>query len=303
MPLTSTQQLIKEYGEKLKNGTITDAEIEALNDDKRFEKSPGYADPNKPITDTNHSKLNALQDFVATIGPQVSQDIFSQLTARFIVLSAEKLGKDKNAFMRGSTLEKCFLAYELAHSPETAETHFQEDSTIRHIFKTEQDITHLKTVILMPGITTFKNLKEEDLVAKATQVMATKERYLKTKKIPFELAQQIEIMTLRLMDKNKSLGPAHIGQYENLIRQVKETEKHTPDTSPSKKGYLSSLMNLFLNLVCYMLFIKRASQTKDTAPQQALSDIMQKHVDAYKSEEFGEFGETTEKPEGEVPHT
>ena len=152
MALKQTRSLMGKFGGKIINGTVSDYELKTLLNTGTFTKSPGYPDPNV-VSDSNHSVWNAIQDFVQTIGPQMTDDELHKLTARLIQLAPSC---DKNEFMRKSTLEKAFLSYEMTRSPILAEDHFKSDR-IKAEFNGEKDITHLKEVILMPGIQYFKN--------------------------------------------------------------------------------------------------------------------------------------------------
>ncbi|HAU1296599.1 Dot/Icm T4SS effector VipE [Legionella pneumophila] len=153
MPLTQTQRLINTYGASLKNGTISNEELINLLDPNTFTKSEGYVDPNAPVSDSNHSKMDAIKDFVLTIGPTLDSEILHQLTSRMIELSPPG---DRNTFMRGSSLEKAFLAFEMAHYPTKAEEHFNS-TRVRTEFPGENDIDNLKAVILNPIIAFFQS--------------------------------------------------------------------------------------------------------------------------------------------------
>mgnify|MGYP000104782479 CR=1 FL=1 len=159
--LKQTKNLIDAYGAQVINGTITDAELVKLMDTRSFPKSEGYVDPNKPISENNHSQTDAINDFVLAIAPQLKPEILHQLTARMLVL-----GKDHgaNTFMRNSTLEKAFLAYEMSRFPRFAEQFFipaekhkdspEQQARLRMqvAFPGKNDIPNLKQVILKPII-------------------------------------------------------------------------------------------------------------------------------------------------------
>lgn len=61
--------------------------------------------------------------------------------------------------MRGSSLEKAFLAFEMAHYPTKAEEHFNS-TRVRTEFPGENDIDNLKAVILNPIIAFFQSPPE-----------------------------------------------------------------------------------------------------------------------------------------------
>ncbi len=173
MPLKQTKILMDKFGKKIIDGTISDDELNTLLSTGMFTKSDGYVDPDK-VNDSNHSEWNAISDFVQTIGPEMSDDILHKLTARLIQIAPSR---GENTFMRNSTLEKAFLAYEMYRSPEKTEEHFKS-SRIKAEFNSEKGIINLKEVILMPGIKYFenpiivseisgepKNNKQEEIVA------------------------------------------------------------------------------------------------------------------------------------------
>jgi VPS inhibitor protein E len=139
--------LIKQYGSKLIDGTISDQELQALLDSKTFTKSNGYVDPYKPISDLNYSQWNGITDFVSTIGPKIPSDTLNKLTSRLIDM-APSIGD--NTFMRNSTLERAFLAFEMTDSPTSAESHFNSDRFNKE-FSGPNDIAKLKQVILTLG--------------------------------------------------------------------------------------------------------------------------------------------------------
>ncbi|KTD59339.1 VipE [Legionella santicrucis] len=155
MPLQQTRKLMKKYGESLKNGTISDQTLDQLLQPNTFKRAPanGYVDPNKPVTDSNHTQMDAIKDFVETIGEELSPEILHTLTHR-IIQRAPDTGA--NTFMRNSTLEKAFLAYEMARYPQLAESHFDSDR-IKTTFPRETDISNLKGVILNPLVEFFSS--------------------------------------------------------------------------------------------------------------------------------------------------
>ncbi|KTC89064.1 hypothetical protein [Legionella cincinnatiensis] len=165
MPLQQTHELMKIYGESLKDGTISEQMLDQLLLPNVFKRAPesGYVDPNKPVTDSNHTQMDAIKDFVETVGKELSPEVLHTLTHR-IIQRAPDTGE--NTFMRNSTLEKAFLAYEMALYPQLAESHFDSDR-IKTTFPRESDIFKLKTVILHPLVEffTYKNalqkLKEQ----------------------------------------------------------------------------------------------------------------------------------------------
>lgn len=170
MPLTQTRQLIATYGKKLINGTITDDELDRLMDRKSFPKSEGYVDISQPVTDANHSQTNAIDDFVLSIAPQLTPEILHQLTARMIVLAPDQ---GTNTFMRGTSLEKAFLAYEMVKFPQSAELflnirgpdaatdyELMAQNRMRSEYPTPTDIPNLRTVILKPIVELYQQTAE-----------------------------------------------------------------------------------------------------------------------------------------------
>lgn len=155
MPLKQTNKLIARFGTQLKDGSITDDDLRILLAPATFTQSEGYSDPNKPLSDSNHSQWRAIMDFMQTIGPDImlEEGNLHRLTHRIIELAPSR---GENTFMRNSTLEKAFLAFEMTHSPSTADNHFLSQR-MNDEFKGKDDIQNLKTVILSGGISFFKN--------------------------------------------------------------------------------------------------------------------------------------------------
>lgn len=166
MLLKQTKTLVKRYGEKIINGTISDRELETLMDLRSFPKSEGFVDIEQPITDKNHRQSDAINDFVLAIAPGLTLANLHQLTARMIHLAPEA---DRNTFMRNAALEKAFLAYELSQFPQSAEIFFLKTESIESAdsakyeefkarnrmqkeFSGTNDIANLQRVILKPII-------------------------------------------------------------------------------------------------------------------------------------------------------
>ena len=127
--------------------------LDTLLDDGTFKRSPGtaYVDPNAPVSDSNHTQMDAIKDFVQTIGEELTPDVLHLLTARIIERAPDR---GQNTFMRNSTLEKAFLAYEMTREPELAAFHF-DSPRIKNSFPGTNDIPNLKKVILKPLIEFF----------------------------------------------------------------------------------------------------------------------------------------------------
>ncbi|TAL59471.1 MAG: hypothetical protein EPN84_11120, partial [Legionella sp.] len=128
MPLKQTKSLMDKYGKKLQDGTISDDEIRELLSEKAFTASPGYRDTNLPVSESNHTAFEAMQEFVVALGADMDPAAFHQQTKRMIDLAPVTGG---NGFMRGNTLDKAFLAYEYARYGRQVGEHFEENSRIR----------------------------------------------------------------------------------------------------------------------------------------------------------------------------
>ena len=157
MPLSQTTALIEVYGDKLKSGNFSDEDLLVLLSSNTFTKSAGYVNPNQPITNSNHSKMDAIKDFVRTIAPTMEQSLLHDLTSKVIKFSPQG---SENEFMRGSTLEKAFLAYEMLHYPEEAEKHFSSERIKKEFYGKDEEsfksnIMNLKNTILTPIIEDF----------------------------------------------------------------------------------------------------------------------------------------------------
>ncbi|ARB90893.1 hypothetical protein [Legionella longbeachae] len=167
MPLQQTRKLLKKYGKSLNDGTISDQTLDLLLQPDTFKRSPGtaYVDPNKPVTDTNHTQMDAIKDFVETVGEELSPEVLHTLTDRIIQRAPDR---GENTFMRNSTLEKALLAYEMALYPDLAESHFNSER-IKTTFPRETDIANLKTVILRPLVDFFSSTSPLALYKNALQ--------------------------------------------------------------------------------------------------------------------------------------
>ncbi len=282
-PLTSTNELIKEYGNELINGTISDKRLSALMQDERFSRSSTY-NAFDPVTDSNHSVLDSLRDFVATIGPQIPLAIFHQLTIQLITPAVEALENvdfnHRDTLMRNSTLDKIFLSYEFAHNKASAKTHFEEGG-ILYEFQSPTNEANLKSVLLSVNVSFFESFKgqvkaaeEKERTELAQDIIATCNS---SNTIEPTLKTQVISLTQKLMaNPSKAL----IEQFQDLTEQVKTAEATLSDP-PSKKSQnsLSWLMEGFIRLCCRLLAPFRSiTGEKEVIPKKLLSDIMEKYV-------------------------
>lgn len=152
MALKQTSALLKKYGKQLISGTISDDELRELMHRDSFPKSNGYVNPENPVTDSNHSQQNAINDFMLAIGPKLKPAILHDLTRRMIELADQG---SENTFMRTSTLEKAFLAYEMSKYPLAVAEHFAS-RRFKAEFKSENDLSNLVTTILGPIIKLYQ---------------------------------------------------------------------------------------------------------------------------------------------------
>jgi hypothetical protein len=173
--LKQTRHLLERYESKLIDGTITDKELERLMHIDSFPQSEGHVLADQPVSENNHSRLDAMKEFMLAIGPKLKPEILHGLTARMIYLPSKP---EVNTFMRGpATLEKVFLAYELFNYPNHAKQFFQRSTSVEmpkdltklgeaeyrararmnEEFKTEKDFSYVKDVLLGPLIQFYKN--------------------------------------------------------------------------------------------------------------------------------------------------
>nr|MBP9726823.1 hypothetical protein [Gammaproteobacteria bacterium] len=190
MRLQITDTLSRQYGHKLIDGSITDEELRELMAayDPSSTRSERYYASNL-ITEENYCCLDAIKDFVLTIGPLLTlndhPELLHSLVERLIAI-APKL-TEPNLLFRDSSLGKAFLAYEMAKYPELAETHFQDHSNLKGGKKgilvdktstfTEQGKDLLKSRMLGPQIDFFKQYIENpqlEFVYPVIQEEATK---------------------------------------------------------------------------------------------------------------------------------
>ena len=88
-----------------------------------------------PVSDTNYSHVNAIQDFVLYVGPKlIEQDMLHTAVDRVMKASSDT---SENMFMREASLalDKALLAYEIVHRPATAEAHFSAGGFVFDLFK------------------------------------------------------------------------------------------------------------------------------------------------------------------------
>ncbi|MES2204741.1 MAG: hypothetical protein V4496_05925 [Pseudomonadota bacterium] len=134
--LKNTSRLIELYGQKLIDGSITEDELKELLEPGVFQKSQGYVDPNADVTENNHSLLDAIKDFTLNIALKLNENVLHNITTQLLELASKNC--DPNCFLRNSTLEKCFFAYEMAHFPARAEQHFETNSILKEYTITER---------------------------------------------------------------------------------------------------------------------------------------------------------------------
>lgn len=153
MALTQTHELIHKYGNELRMGTIPDDRLRALLASGVFKKSSGYVDLNKPVTDANHSVLDAMKDFVQNLGESSDQDTLHLLISRMLSLMIED---NNTGFMNNNSLLKTFLAYEFAHYAELAWQHVDTGPFQQMLKANQSSCDHVMEVLLMPLVTYFK---------------------------------------------------------------------------------------------------------------------------------------------------
>lgn len=235
MPLSQTKILVNLYGPKLRDGSITDAEIDHLLKHDTFKKSEGFVDPSKPLSDSNFSKMDSIKDFVLTVAPSIPQDKLHDLTARLIARSPEG---EKNTFMRGSTLEKAFLAYELLHYPATAETHFNSER-VKKEFPGANDIPNLKAVILKPIIDFYRSAPPP--TSGVNSVPAVKEKLSNIKDEARAKPDATLLNLIRLCSDYKAHLESSVG-----IDKLKQSNNEIP-TLAQKKYQITNQMLAKLN--------------------------------------------------------
>lgn len=120
MATENTERLCKLYLEKFLNNTLNVEDISIL-----LKTSESF-----PPTGAGEFKINSseqMQNFVSTIGEELSEERLHQIVRSFIECSYNMLpDMDKNSFLRGTTLEKVLLAFEFARFPKNARAHRQE---------------------------------------------------------------------------------------------------------------------------------------------------------------------------------
>lgn len=149
MPLKRTQELMKQYAKK----PFTDEDLIKLLNHGAFTKSPGYRDLNQPVSDTNHTAYEAMQDFVVALGAHLDEQAFHALAERVIRLAPEVT--TENTYMRDNNLDKVFLAYALARYPASADQHFAENSRVMSEQKSAADFFQFRNVIIGPIVGTL----------------------------------------------------------------------------------------------------------------------------------------------------
>jgi VPS inhibitor protein E len=289
MPLSQTKVLANAYGRKLQEGSISDAEIDYLLKPDTFKKSEGFVDPSKPLSDSNFSKMDSIKDFVLTIAPTIPQDKLHDLTARLIARSPEG---EKNTFMRGSSLEKAFLAYELLHYPTTAETHFDSER-VKKEFPGTNDIPNLREVILKPIIEFYRAAPPPAKLQALIKYCSDYKSHLESSVGIDNLNQSYGVPTLaqakyqivnqmldRLSDKVSNSDVRIKNMTDVLTPQNRETLKSRRDSSAGAR-FLENILHV-LTLTLYSLFSKgTASFWKSHG--EVLTDAIDKENEADNS--------------------
>jgi len=206
MLLLQTTLLLNTYARSLSTDDISDQQLSSIATELlavTFTKSQGYVDPEKPVTEANYSQNDAIKEFVRVIGATLPPQVLHRLT-EFLIAKAPDQGV--NTFMRNSTVEKVFLAYEMATQPEAAETHFELDR-IKETFSGPNDISNLKRVIL-------------NLLVQGFQALASEE-------IALECAYLKNLNLLKNMNQPESSDNVHekTNQLINYIEKLKDNGK------------------------------------------------------------------------------
>ncbi len=288
MALQQTRDLVRKYGQQLINNTISDSELISLLSQGVFKKFPtqGYVDPNN-VSDDNFSQANGTNDFVLTIAPQMTPENLHKLTARMIEHSPQG---SKNTFMRGSTLEKAFLAYEVHAYPDNAEQQFTLDR-MKAEYKTNIDKNNLKKVILKPIIEFFnkplyvddvftiddfnefrsylsgmENAENLDLKDAVNNLLDESNKlYKNNPKLVNEITHVLED-TSKLIDKKISV--------ENYQSKAEKIKGHT-DLGLKILGGLMLIVAKIVAGLGKVVFAKRANNTSQRMEVSAIS--MMKH--------------------------
>lgn len=159
--LGQTATLQDTYLTKLKDGSITDAELTALLQADAFKASTGYVNTGEPTSNTHFSASDGVKHFVQTVGPQIPEGMLHALNTRMLILVPKG---DANTYLRNSLglLAKTMLAYELFKYPKEAEKHFTHpNARFLEEFgspaeeRYERAINNLKAVILKPSVDFF----------------------------------------------------------------------------------------------------------------------------------------------------
>lgn len=150
--LIKTIELLDKYAYALRTAAIFEPDsaelLRELLDDDRFKQSPGFYHAIAPVSDSNHSKHDAMKDFVQAIGKTLAPEVLHHITAHFITLLA---GKSPETFMLSDSLGKMFLCYELLKYPVLAEAHLVSD-TISCVFPHKDTLESFRTKVLNPCV-------------------------------------------------------------------------------------------------------------------------------------------------------
>ncbi len=111
--------------DQLKDLDLSDEILDALNQ-YEFTSSPGKHDENALISDTNFTAIDAIRDFVVTVGPFLTVDKLHALVNGLIRRRLEGEDESVRNMLEKETLARSFLAYELVHHKESAVEHFKE---------------------------------------------------------------------------------------------------------------------------------------------------------------------------------
>lgn len=172
--LNNSRALFQEFGQELFSEKMTFERLWLLLDpvNSRFSGTIPYI-ASEPMTDNNHSQLDAMKDFVriliefATSHFENNTDRLSAWLHRLVndLLRLWLPQEPANRLFRNNSLAKTLLAYELAYFAGAADQHFSHAEGVlfeRMQELSEQDKNYLRHVILSPQIVFFKN-PEADL--------------------------------------------------------------------------------------------------------------------------------------------
>jgi|GEM_PF-5035940 len=151
--IKNTAILLDQFAEILRSGTFTDDELKHLLRPKTFTNSPGLYKAYEAISDSNHTRTDAMKAFVEALDTPPSPEALHKITAALLRLSADSF---PHMFVQQPNLARIFLYHEMLHYPELAEAHFESGALV-DAFPNQDELKKYRINMLEPGVNNYKS--------------------------------------------------------------------------------------------------------------------------------------------------